>query len=121
MVSLDRCDEKCNTLEDKFGRISIPNKIKDVNLKVLDMMKGKNESKTLIKHISCEWRCKFDGRKCNSEQKWNIDKCQCECKKPIKHYLCEKVYACSHIISACECYNTARLVNISKAAHARMV
>ena len=69
MVSLDRCDEKCNTLEDKFGRISIPNKIKDVNLKVLDMMKGKNESKTLIKHISCEWRCKFDGRKCNSEQK----------------------------------------------------
>ena len=68
MVCLDTCDEKCNTLEDKFG-ISIPNKIKDVNLKVLDMMKDKNESKTLIKHISCEWRCKFDGRKCNSEQK----------------------------------------------------
>ena len=30
------------------------------------MIKGINESKTLAKHISCECRCEFDGRKCNS-------------------------------------------------------
>ena len=23
----------------------------------------------------------FDGRKCNSDQWWNNDKCRCECKK----------------------------------------
>ena len=27
-----------------------------------------NESKKLTKHISCECKCKFDGRKCNSNQ-----------------------------------------------------
>ena len=27
-----------------------------------------NESKTLTKHISCEYQSKFDGRKCNSNQ-----------------------------------------------------
>ena len=31
--------------------------------------------KTLTKHISCDCKCKFDGRKCNSYQKWNNDKC----------------------------------------------
>ena len=53
------------------------------------MITGINESKTLTKHISCECKCKFDGRKCNSNQKWNNDKCRCECKK---HHICEKDY-----------------------------
>ena len=33
-----------------------------------------NESKTLAKDISCECKCKFDGRICNSDQWWNNDK-----------------------------------------------
>ena len=45
------------------------------------MITGINESKTLTKHISCECKCKVDGRKCNSNEKWNNDKCRCECKK----------------------------------------
>ena len=33
-------------------------------------------SKTLTKHISCEYKCsKMYSRKCNSNQKWNNDKC----------------------------------------------
>ena len=35
------------------------------------MITGINESKTLTKHVSCKCKCKFDGRKCNSNQKWN--------------------------------------------------
>ena len=45
------------------------------------MITGINESKILIKHISCEWKGKFDGRKCISDQWRNHDKCLCECKK----------------------------------------
>ena len=53
---------------------------------VFNMITGINESKTLTKHI-CKCKCKFDGRKCNSNQKWNNDKCRCECKK---HHIFEK-------------------------------
>ena len=49
--------------------------IEDVTLKVFNMTKGINESKPLLKHISCEYRQGFDERKCNSTQKWNHDKC----------------------------------------------
>ena len=38
------------------------------------MITGKNESKILTKDISCKCKCKFDGRKCNSNQWWNNDK-----------------------------------------------
>ena len=34
------------------------------------------KSKILTKHVSCECRCKFDGRKCNSNEQWNNDKCR---------------------------------------------
>ena len=53
------------------------------------MITSINESKTLTKHISCKCKCRFDGRKCNSDQWWNNDKHRCECK--ICH-VCEKDY-----------------------------
>ena len=53
------------------------------------MITGINGLKTLTKHLSYECKCKFNGRKCNSDQKWNNDKYWCECKK---HHLSEKDY-----------------------------
>ena len=88
-IKLDRSFEICNTLNDLSNKICIPNKTEDLNLSVLEMITGINEPKTLTKDISCECKCKFDRRKCNSSQWWNNDKCQCECKK---RYVCEKDY-----------------------------
>ena len=39
------------------------------------MIVGISESKTLTKHVSCECKCKFDSRKCDSNPKWNNHKC----------------------------------------------
>ena len=38
------------------------------------MITGINESQILTKHISCECKCEFDGKKCNLNQNWNDDK-----------------------------------------------
>ena len=56
---------------------------------MFNIITGINELKTLTKHIWCECKYKFDGRKCNSNQWWNNDKCQCECGK---HLISEKDY-----------------------------
>ena len=53
--------------------VRVQNKTEDLNLSLFNMITGINESKTLTKHISCECKCKFDGRKCNSNQWWNVD------------------------------------------------
>ena len=44
----------------------VPNKKEDVNLNVFNMITRINVSKILSKHISCDCKCKFDGKKCNS-------------------------------------------------------
>ena len=72
---LDRCVGSCNTLNDLYNKVFIPNKTKDLNLSMFNMITGVNELKALTKHISCKCKCRFDGRKCNSDQRWNNDKC----------------------------------------------
>ena len=41
--SMSRCDGSCNTVKDPVGRMFVPNKMEDMNLKVLNMIKGINE------------------------------------------------------------------------------
>ena len=60
MINLNRCNESCNTLNDLFNRIC-----------VFNVITGTNAPKTIAKQLSCECKCKFDGRKCVLNQKWN--------------------------------------------------
>ena len=96
MVSLN--NGSCNTLDDLSGRSCAPNKMEDVNLNVFSMI-AINELKTLTKHILCG--CK-DGRKCNSNQKWKNNKCQCEYKKPIITNTCKNDYVWTPSTRDCE-------------------
>ena len=97
-VKLDRCVGSCNTLNDLSNKVCVPNKTEDLNVSVFHTIAGINESRTLTKHISCECKCKFDGRKCNSDQWWNNDKCRCEYKK---RHVCEKDYFWNPATSSC--------------------
>ena len=71
------------------------------------MITGKNESTILTKDISCEFKCKLDGKKCNSHQKWDNDKCRCEYKKD---HICEKDYIWNP--ATCSCENLKYLATI---------
>ena len=67
-VKLDRCAGSCNTINELSNKVCVPNKTEDLNLSVFNIITGINQSKTLTKHISCECKCRFDGKKCNSNQ-----------------------------------------------------
>ena len=71
------------------------------------MITGTNESKILTKHMACKCKYKFHGRKCNSDKKWNNDKCRCECKR---HHIREKDYTWNSVI--CSCKNCKYLSSI---------
>ena len=96
---LDRCVGSCDNLNDFSNEICVPNKTEDLNLSMFNMITGMNELKTLTMQISCECKCKFYGRKCNSDQRWNKKKCRCECKK---HHVCKKDYVWNPATWNCE-------------------
>ena len=69
LVNLDRCVRSCNNLNDLSNKVNVPSKTEHLNLSVFNVITGINESKTLTNYISCEYKCKYDGRKCNSNQR----------------------------------------------------
>ena len=69
LVNLDRCVGSCNNLNDLSNKVNVPSKTEHLNLSVFNVITGINESKTLTNYISCEYKCKYDGRKCNSNQR----------------------------------------------------
>ena len=69
IISIDWCHGSFHIAEDPCGRACVPNKTEDVNLRVFNIIKEINESKSLVNHISCRCKCKFDGRKFHSKQK----------------------------------------------------
>ena len=72
MISLDKCNLSCNFVDGLSMKVCAPSQIKDVNVKVFNVITRMYEAKALVKHISCNCKCKFSGTTCNSNQKWNI-------------------------------------------------
>ena len=52
----------CNTLIDLSSKVYIPNKTEDFSLSVSNTITGIYQSKSLTKHLSCEYKCRFDGK-----------------------------------------------------------
>ena len=103
IISQDRFDGSCNTVEDSFCQIHVPNKIGDLSLKVFTMIKGKNKSKTLVKHISCKWKCGLEVEDVIQKKNEVMISVSIQVQKIIKHDVCEEDYMWNRSICACEC------------------
>lgn len=68
-INLDRCVISCKTTDDWYDQLCVTNKTKQKKVKIFDMIKRKNKSKSLVKHVLCYCRCRLDGEGCNSKQK----------------------------------------------------
>ena len=96
MISLDKWSGSCNLVDG----IST----KSVNVKVFNMI---TTIYMALKHLLCDCKWQFNRTVCNPNQKWNNDKCQCECKN---YQTCKKYYSCNP--STCSCENSKYLKNI---------
>ena len=106
-VKLNRGVGSCNTLNDLPNKVCVPYKAEDLTLSKFSMITWVDESKELTKHVSCECKCKFDGRQCNSNQWFNNKKCWYECKK---RHICQKDYIWNPV--TCNCENGINLASI---------
>ena len=105
VVNVNSCVGKCNTLDDSSSRVCVPNRTEDLNLHFFNIITGINKSRTLTKHVSCKCAFKLGSKKSNFNQKWNNDKCWCECKNQKEHSACKKItFWILHVV--------AKMVNI---------
>ena len=61
MISLYKCNKRCNAVDDLSKKICVSSKIRNMIAKVFNMITRINEARTLVRRISCSTN---DSRKC---------------------------------------------------------
>ena len=66
-------------------------------------MSRTNEARHIKWHETCKRKCRLDASVCNNKQRWNHDKCWCECKELIDEDTCDKRYIWNTSNCKCKC------------------
>ena len=51
-VSVYKCIGTCNTMDDQYGRVCVPDKVKNMNVEVFNSMSEVNETRFLFQYES---------------------------------------------------------------------
>ena len=87
----------------RMQKICIPDVVKNLNVKVFDLMSRTNETRYVEWHEKCKCECKFGENVRNNKQRWNKNKCRCESKELIDKGVCNKEFIWNPSNCECEC------------------
>ena len=91
-VGINRCSGNCNNINDPYARICVPDIVKNVNVKVFNLITLINETRSIKWNETCKCVCRLNEIICNNKQRPNEEKCKGECKELIDKGVCDKVY-----------------------------
>ena len=100
-IKTSKCSGSWNSINDPYAKIGVSDAVKNLNVKVFNLMSRTNETRHIKWYEMCKCKYWLDASVCNDKQRWNDDKCRCECKELTDKGVCDKEYALNP--SKCEC------------------
>ena len=82
-IKINKCRCSCNSINDSYPKLCVPDVVKNIIVRVFNLMSRTNETRHIKWHKTCKCKCRLDASVCNNKQRWNEDKCRCECKELI--------------------------------------
>ena len=67
-IRANKCSGSCNNINDPYAKSSVLNVVKNINLKVFNLMSWGNQTKQIKWHESCKCECKLNSSACNNKQ-----------------------------------------------------
>ena len=110
-IKTSKFSGSCNNINDPYAILYIPYVVKNINVKVFNLMWRTNETRHIKWHETCKCKRRLDVSVCNSEKCGNKDKCRCECKELIDKGVCDKGFIGNP--SNCECESN-KMFNIGE-------
>ena len=102
-IKRSKCSGSCNNINDPYAKMYVPDVVKNLNVKIFNLMWRTNETRHIKWHETCNCKCRLDASGYNNKQRWNDDKYQCECKELIDKGVCDKGYIWNPCNCECEC------------------
>ena len=101
-IKINKCSGSCNDINDSYAKLCVPNVVKNINVKVFNLMSRTNETICIGWHETCRCKCRceckelIDKGRCDKGFIWNPSNCECECDKScdVGEYLDYENYKC---------------------------
>ena len=103
VTETSKCSGSCNNINYPYAKICVPDIIKNLNVKVFNLMSRTNKTRFIKWHETCKCECKFGENVCNNKQRWNKNKCRCQCNELIDKWVCDKEFIWNPSNCECEC------------------
>ena len=108
-IKTSKSGGSCNNINDPYPKLCVPDVIKNLNVKVFNLMSRTNETRHIEWRETCKCKCRLDASVCNNKQRWKDDKCWCECKELIDKEVCDKRFIWNPSNCECECNKSCDL------------
>ena len=102
-IETSKCSGSCNNVNYPYAKICLPDIVKNLIVKVFNLISRTNETRFIEWHETCKCECKFGKNVCNVKQRWNKTKCRCEWKELIDKGVCDKGFIWNPNNCKCEC------------------
>ena len=89
-IKTNKFSGSCNNINDPYAKMCVPDVVKNLNIKVFNVVSRTNETRHIKWHETCKCKCRLDASVCNNKQRWNEDKCRWECKELVDKGVCDK-------------------------------
>ena len=102
-VLVNKCSGSCGNINDPYSKLCVPDVVKNINIKVFNLLPRTNETKNMSWYENCACKCRLNTSVCNDKKHWDNDKCRCECKELIDKGNCDYGFIWNPSICECEC------------------
>ena len=102
-IKVNKYNSNCNDINNPYAKILVPDIVKNLNVKIFNLMSRTNETRSIKWHKKCKCICRLNGIICNNKQRWNKDKCRCDCIKLIDKRVFDKGFIWNPSNYKCEC------------------
>ena len=110
-IKTSKCSGSCNNINDSYAKMYVPDVVKNLNVKVFNLMSRTNETRHIAWHETCKCKSRLDVDVFNNKQRWNDDKCRCKCKQFIEKGVCQKGSIWILVIKSVNVINHVMLVS----------
>ena len=103
-IKVNKCSRDCNNINDSMTKLCVPDIVRDMNIKVFNLLARINETRKIVWHETCKCICRLTSAICNDRHEWNENKCRCECKEDLVSKLArDKGYIWNPSTCSCKC------------------
>ena len=68
-ISVNKCSGSCNNINDPYAKLRVPNVVKNINVKVFNLMSRSNQTRHIEWHETCKCKCRLNSSVCNNKQR----------------------------------------------------